>query len=145
MRLPVPAKRALPDSLLPMIDLVLFLIVFFMIASQFAAPEPFAVTPPQAAQVDQAKGEFTLFLSAEGAIGFISPAQGARSGPDALAALQADRTAYCARTDCTAAPPVLLLRADLAAPANRLATLLTDVAKAGFPDIRLITLSTVAE
>lgn len=139
MRLPAPPKRALPDSLLPMIDLVLFLIVFFMIASQFATPEPFAVAPPQAAEGEQAKGEFTLFLSAAGEVAFISATQGARSGPEALAALQADRAAYCARSDCEATPPVLLLRADLSAPANRLASLLPELTKAGFPDVRLMT------
>lgn len=141
MRLPAPPKRALPDSLLPMIDLVLFLIVFFMIASQFATPEPFAVAPPQAAEGEEANGEFTLFLSAAGEVAFISATQGARSGPEALTALQADRAAYCARSDCQASPPILLLRADLAAPGATLAALLPDLTKAGFPDIRLVTSS----
>ena len=70
MKLPAPAKRALPDSLLPMIDVVLFLIVFFMIASEFAATEPFAVAVPEAAS-ETARGEFTLFLSAVGEWGFV--------------------------------------------------------------------------
>ena len=88
MKLPAPAKRALPDSLLPMIDVVLFLIVFFMIASEFAATEPFAVALPEAA-ADPTQGEFTLSLSAAGAWGFVGPEGAVVTGEGALAALEA--------------------------------------------------------
>ena len=106
MRLPAPTKRALPDSLLPMIDVVLFLIVFFMIASEFAATEPFAVAVPEAA-ADPAQGEFTLYLSAAGAWGFVGPDGVVVTGEDAFAALEAARGALCAAKECRAEPPVL--------------------------------------
>jgi biopolymer transport protein ExbD len=136
MRLPVPAKRALPDSLLPMIDVVLFLIVFFMIASEFAATEPFAVAVPEAA-ADPALGEFTLFLSAAGEWGFVGPEGVVVTGEGALAALEAARGALCAVQDCVAEPPVLLVNADLAAPAAVLAKMLPQVR--GFGEVRLLT------
>ncbi|OYU18990.1 MAG: hypothetical protein CFE34_07590 [Rhodobacteraceae bacterium PARR1] len=136
MRLPAPARRALPDSLLPMIDVVLFLIVFFMIASEFAPTEPFSVAVPEAA-AETARGEFTLFLSAAGDWGFVGPDGVVVTGEGALAALDAARDALCAAKDCVAEPPVLLVKADLAAPAVTLAKMLPQVQ--GFGEVRLLT------
>lgn len=139
MKLAAPKKRALPDALLPLIDVVLFLIVFFMIASEFAAPEPFAVTTPEAAAAEQARGEFTLFLSADGTPGFVPAGADAVTGDATLPALHAARAAHCAATACAATPPVLLVKADLSAPADGLARLLAQATAAGFSDIRLLT------
>lgn len=136
MKLPAPAKRALPDSLLPMIDVVLFLIVFFMIASEFAASEPFPVAVPEAAS-EAARGEFTLFLSAAGEWGFVGADGLVVTGEDALAALEAARGALCAARECGAEPAVLLVKADLAAPAALLAKVLPQVQ--GFGEVRLLT------
>ncbi len=136
MKLTAPPRRALPDSLLPMIDVVLFLIVFFMIASEFAAPEPFAVAAPEGA-AEAAAGEFTLFLSAGGDWGFVGADGGVVTGEAALAALEAARGALCAARDCAVAPAVLLVKADLAAPAAVLAKALSGVQ--GFGEVRLLT------
>lgn len=136
MRLPVPVRRSLPDSLLPMIDVVLFLIVFFMLASEFAATEPFAVAVPEAA-ADPTLGEFTLFLSADGTLGFVGPDGVVVTGEGALAALDAARAALCATRDCRAEPPVLLVKADLAAPAVAVTRVLPQMS--GFGEVRLLT------
>ncbi len=136
MKLPAPAKRALPDSLLPMIDVVLFLIVFFMIASEFADTEPFAVAVPEAA-AEAARGEFTLYLSAAGQWGFVGPEGAVVTGEGAWAALEAARGALCAVKDCGAEPAVLLVKADLAAPAALLAKMLPQAQ--GFGEVRLLT------
>ena len=136
MKLTAPPRRALPDSLLPMIDVVLFLIVFFMIASEFAAPEPFAVAAPEGA-AETARGEFTLFLSEGGEWGFVAADGGVVTGEAALAALEAARGALCAARDCAVAPAVLLVKADLAAPAAVLAKALSGVQ--GFGEVRLLT------
>lgn len=136
MKLSAPPKRALPDSLLPMIDVVLFLIVFFMIASEFAAPEPFAVAAPEGA-AEAARGEFTLFLSEGGEWGFVGADGEVVTGPEALQALGAARDTLCAARDCGAEPAVLLVSADLAAPAAVLAKALPEVT--GFGEVRLLT------
>jgi biopolymer transport protein ExbD len=136
MKLPAPAKRALPDSLLPMIDIVLFLIVFFMIVSEFADAEPFAVAVPEAA-AETARGEFTLYLSAAGEWGFVAPDGVVVTGEGALAALEAARGALCVTRDCGEEPAVLLVKADLAAPAALLAKVLPEVQD--FGEVRLLT------
>lgn len=138
MRIDPPPPRPRPETMLPMIDVVLFLIIFFMIVSQFADAEPFSVMTPEAASVDQARGEFTLYLDADGQTGFVG-ADGAVLGDGALPELTAARDAHCAATDCAAEPPVLLVKADMAAPAARLAALLPQLSGAGFADIRLLT------
>lgn len=138
MRIDPPPPRQRPETMLPMIDVVLFLIIFFMIVSQFAETEPFSVNAPEAAAVDAAKGEFTFFLGHDGQEGYVAEGV-ALTGEAAIAALGAARAAHCATADCAAEPPVLRVKADMAAPAARLAALLPRLAGAGFADIRLLT------
>lgn len=138
MRIDPPPRRDRPETLLPMIDVVLFLIVFFMIVSQFADTEPFSVNTPEAVSVDVARGDYTLFLGADGVAGFVSDGA-VVTGDAAIDALQAARAGHCAVADCAAEPPVLRIKADMATPAARLAALLPDLALAGFDDIRLLT------
>lgn len=138
MRLPAPPRRSGPEPLLPMIDVVFFLVVFFMIVSRLTNAEPFAVVRPAAPVTDSAEGEFALYLSASGETGFVG-ASGIVQGKAALAALAQARAAHCAVVDCTAQPPVLLLHADAAAPAQGLAALLPDLAAAGFAGVSLLT------
>lgn len=130
MRLAPPQTRRKSDPLLPMIDVVFFLIVFYMIVSSFAEPEPFAIAPPQSAQAMAVEGEAALFLGADG-IAAIAGGAGAITGEAALAAL----AARCAPGGCGP----LRLHADAAAPASALAALLPRLAAAGFGDIRLVT------
>jgi biopolymer transport protein ExbD len=140
MRLDPPPASARPEALLPMIDVVFFLIVFFMMVSQFASPEPFTVDAPSAQSVDAVEGEYALYLSASGALGFAG--DGAIiTGEAALTALAAARDAGCRRQDCAAQAPALVLHADLGAPATALAEVLPRLAAAGFGDVRLITVT----
>ena len=59
------------------------------------------------------------------------------TGPEALQALGAARDTLCAARDCGAEPAVLLVKADLAAPAAVLAKALPEVT--GFGKVRLLT------
>lgn len=150
MKLSPPPRRALPDTLVPMIDMVLFLIVFFMLSSEFVAPEPFAVSAPEAEAAPSERGALALFLSADGVWGFVprgggtEPEQGEVVGPilgpEALPALAAARAAECQVVDCATDAPILFLRADQAAPASAVAGVLAQLAAMGFADIRLQTL-----
>jgi biopolymer transport protein ExbD len=133
-------RRNRIEPLLPMIDVVFFLVVFFMIVSRLADPEPFAVARPAASGAAETRGEFGLFLSATGDLGFVGP-QGPILGEAALAALLRAKAASCAAAACVALPPVLLIHADSAAPADRLVQLLPRLTAAGFGEVSLLTVA----
>jgi len=133
MQIPSPRPAGSTGNLLPMINVVFLLLIFFLISAQLAPPEPFAVTPPQAEAASEAQGEFTLHLAADGILAFHdtqSPAPDADAA--VLAALAAQRTAYCAQNDCTAESPRLMLRADAQTGVARLAALLPQLGQMGF-------------
>ena len=130
--------RKLPDSMLPMINVVFLLLIFFLMVAQLKQPEAFEVIPPVAHTAAQdraeAKGDFVLLLSAQTLPGYRDT-----TGEAAFSALQAARVAHCAAVACDTAPPRLTLRADAGMPASTLATLLPRLAALGFSDVRLVT------
>lgn len=129
-----PSRRAPTENLLPMINVVFLLLIFFLMTAELAPPEPFPVAPPTAAEGEQADGPLTLYLNTAGEIGFRDV-----TGRDAaFAALAAARDERCALDDCATDPPQLLLRADGAAPAATLAALLPGLARLGFKHIDLV-------
>jgi biopolymer transport protein ExbD len=139
MHIPSPRRRGLEGNLLPMINVVFLLLIFFLISAKLAPPEPFPVMPPEARPQDEAMADFTLYLGADGAVGFLDRlSAGAATDAAIINALGAERAAYCDHADCTAMPPRLLLRADAAAPATRLAALLPALAQAGFTAADLV-------
>ena len=138
MRLAPIRRGRRAESLLPMIDVVFFLIIFFMMVSHFAAPEPFAVARPASDGTEAVAGELGLFLDAAGQWGHVG-ATGAVMGDGALPSLQAALQEHCAQVDCKETPAVLLLHADAAAPATLLAEALPQLMAMGFADLRLIT------
>ncbi|MEZ5685317.1 MAG: biopolymer transporter ExbD [Paracoccaceae bacterium] len=141
MDFPPPAgSRPREGNLLPMINVVFLLLIFFLISARLSPPEPFAVRPPEAEGEDQAAGEVVLYLDAEGRLGWRDLASGAAAGDAALLeALRAERALLCAARDCTAEPVRLFLRADAGAPVPRLAGLLPALAQAGFARVDLVT------
>ena len=138
MRLDPPRPRRTIEVMLPMIDVVFFLIVFFMIVSQVAEPEPFALVRPEAGRTEPVRAPLALYLDANGVAGHVDP-EGALTGADALSALMQARAALCARADCLANPPGLLLHADASAPGAALARIMADLSAEGFGAIRLVT------
>lgn len=134
---PAPPRRA---NLLPMINVVFLLLIFFLISARMAPPEPFALALPEAGAEAPADGQLALYLDAAGRLGFLALLS---EGPDTddpiLAALGAERAAHCARHDCAAVPPVILLRADAGAPVPRLAGLLPRLGGLGFAQVDLVT------
>ena len=128
-----PPRRRLDDTLLPMINVIFLLLIFFLLAARLTPPEPFPVTPPEAQAQAEAAGDFTLHIAADGRLGY----RDAQDDP-ALAALVQARADHCATTDCAAKPPTLTLRADAALPANRLAALMPRLATLGFAQVELV-------
>lgn len=134
---PLPRRR--PDAtLLPMINVVFLLLVFFLISARLVPPEPFALTPPEAGNLSviagEAEGEFTLHLSEDGDFGYRDD-----RGDAALAAIAVVRDAHCGRVDCGTTPPRLMLRADAGLAASRLAALLPRLAGLQFGSVALVT------
>ncbi len=134
-----PPRRNPEENLLPMINVIFLLLVFFLMAARLTATEPFAVTPPNAMTQAEAQGDFTLFIAADGLLGY----RDAR-GDAALSALAASRADHCTTTDCAANPPRLTLRADGALPAARLAGLLPRLPDLGFGGIELVAIQGAA-
>ena len=134
-RLAAPPDRQRREAIVPMINVVFLLLVFFLMTAQIAPPPPFEIAPPVAeATAPPADGPLEMWLSAEGEAAF-----GAARGPTALAALAEARAARCAGADCDASPPGLVLRADAGTPAAALAALMPRLAGAGFARIDLVT------
>ncbi len=135
-----PAPRHGNLTLLPMINVVFLLLVFFLLAGEMRPAEPFAVQPPEAAKGAPSSGGLVLAISAEGRLGFAA-VTGADDSPAAdapvLAALEAALAQWCAGADCAANPPALVLRADRGLEAGRVARLLPVLAGRGFGRVEL--------
>jgi len=118
-----PMRRARGESIVPMINVVFLLLVFFLMTSRLASPEPFEVAPPVAE--DSGKGETApaLFLSAEGEIGFRD-----LRGEAAVAAFAA-----LAQDGMTPR-----LRADAGVEATAVARLMRELSAAGLKDVALV-------
>ena len=132
-----PPRRRPPETIVPMINVVFLLLIFFLMTAQIAPPDPFDVAPPEVVGDNPpAEGEFTLHLGPGGTLAF-----GAAEGEAAaLAALAEALEAHCAVGGCpdTAPPPTLVLRADAGVLGARLAALMPKLGRAGFSEVRLV-------
>lgn len=69
MRLARPPRRTPPETIIPLIDVVFFLLVFFMLIGRMDATAPFEVTPAVATTgSDMPGGGVTLSVAADGAL-----------------------------------------------------------------------------
>lgn len=69
MKLARRQNRPMPETIVALIDVVFFLLVFFMLVGRMDATSPFEVTPPRAlAGSDMPGGGATLAISATGAL-----------------------------------------------------------------------------
>lgn len=119
---PRPQRRH-RENIVPMINVVFLLLIFFLMTAQIAPPEPFTVTPPGSSSEVQAEGRDILFVAADGVLAY-----GSARGEAVFVAL-------AARPD----PGPLLVRADAGLPAADLAALLPRIAAAGVTDLSLVT------
>ena len=118
-----PRKRLITEPVLPMINVVFLLLIFFMMTTRIAPQAPFAVTPPRTALDTGAGAAPILFLSETGEVFFDGFSDGA-----ALAAI--------------AAQPLqdqpLTLRADANVAATEVAALLAKLSRLGVSRINLV-------
>lgn len=128
MRLARPAPRARPETIVALIDVVFFLLVFFMLIGRMDATAPFAVAPPLGLTgSDMPAGGLTVAVAADGALAV----EGAVQGREAVLALVAERLA---------AAPALLVRvnADRAAPLRHVLPLIAALEEMGAPEVVLV-------
>ena len=112
-------RRPRAESIVPMINVVFLLLIFFLMTSRLSQPDPFEVTPPEAALDRTPEAEATLYVDKSGRLSFDGV-----EGEAALARLATDA--------------VIQLRADAALEAAKAAALLADLAAAGFARVELV-------
>lgn len=123
MQFAPPRHRRSAENIVPMINVVFLLLIFFLMTAQIAPPEPFDIDPPASASDDIAEGPIVLHVSADGSLAF----RDAR-GEAVFAALSGlDRDV------------ALLIRADATTKARDLARLLPKLAGLGLTDVSLVT------
>lgn len=131
-----PPRKPPAESIVPMINVVFLLLIFFLMTAEIAPPKPIPVEPPQASSEDQAEAVLTLYLGPEGTLAF----RDAEGDEAALQALELARIALCGDGGCSGMSlPPLVLRADAKAPAKAIAALLPRLAAIGFADVQLVT------
>ncbi|SEK52805.1 outer membrane transport energization protein ExbD [Roseovarius azorensis] len=124
MEFSAPRRRRPKEAIVPMINVVFLLLIFFLMSAQIPPPAPFDVTLPNATGAEVAAPADTLHIDAGGQLAF-NAARG-NAVYDALAAR--------ATTDTP-----LQIRADAALDAQVLARLLPELATRGVTMIELLT------
>lgn len=117
-----PQRKPQGEAIVPMINVVFLLLIFFLMTAQIAPPEPFEVAPPKALKAAGPEADQVIYLSDKGVLQFQDSL-----GAAAIAALTPQGT-----------KPTLILRADGAAKGHRLAEVMADLRKAGFDRIELV-------
>lgn len=120
---PPRPRRHGRENIVPMINVVFLLLIFFLMTAQIAPPEPFEVTPPASSAEEPVAASDTLYISADGTLAY-NTARG-----DAVWPLLAGRTGD--------AP--LAVRADGGLDGGVWAALLPRLAEAGIARISLVT------
>lgn len=116
-------RRSPPESVVPMINVVFLLLVFFLMTSSLTPPEPIAVQPPTATGAQAERRANVLFIGSDGTLAF----EAARG--------EAAVTAFAA-----VAGEAAQLRADGGVEAAVVARVLKQLAAAGLPRVELVAL-----
>lgn len=119
---PPHQKRTRGEPIVPMINVVFLLLIFFLMSAQITPPDPFEMTPPQSASKNDLRSNDTLYLSQAGGLWY----EGLED--DAV------WTALSARADDTP----LRIKADQGIPARVLADVLPKLAGSGVRDTVLV-------
>lgn len=141
MNLSGPPRKRVTTGLLPMINVVFLLLIFFLIAGEMQPPEPFDITPPDItppdiAKAQEAEGVFALFLDPEGQLAYRDQITSFEARQTLLSAIDTERRAGCDSGMCDT---VLLIHADKSTPAHFVAQLLPQLGALGFEQVNLVT------
>ena len=128
MKLRRPPVREPQETVVALIDVVFFLLIFFMLVGRLDATAPFSVTPPQGTTgTDLPAGGITLSLSPDGAL--------------ALDGASVSRTALDAavRARLQTAPDLLIrINADQSTDLAHVLPLITGLEALGAKDVAII-------
>lgn len=128
MKLARPRRRQAPETIIALVDVTFFLLVFFLLIGRMDATAPFKVDPPvSAAGSDMPGGGITIAVAEDGGLALDG---GAIARADLLAGLRAR----------AADDPNLLVRlnADRAAPLRDVLPLVAELEAAGLRDVVLV-------
>lgn len=128
MKLARPRRRQQPETIIALVDVTFFLLVFFLLVARMDATAPFRVDPPQARSgTDMPGGGATVAIAADGGLALDGHAIAAA---DLLATLQ----------DRARARPELLVRlnADRAAPLREVLPMVAQMEAAGLRNVVLV-------
>lgn len=70
MRIEIPRRRPKGESIIPMINVVFLLLIFFLLTAQVARQQPFDLTPPDSASDIPAADQDVLYVSAAGELAY---------------------------------------------------------------------------
>ena len=116
--------------ILPLINVVFLLLIFFMVAGSLSVTEPFDVEPPQSASGDASEQDvLRILLGFDGQLAL----DGEVLGKETLLARIKERLASKPK-------PGVQLKADGGIAGNRIALLMEDLRKVGVEELRLLTL-----
>ncbi|WP_170361777.1 ExbD/TolR family protein [Ruegeria arenilitoris] len=118
-----PSGKPRPASILPMINVVFLLLIFFLMTANLIKPEPFEVTPPKSTSDTDPKVERVLYVDKTGRMSF--------EGEEGNAALVA--LATISETNS-----VVQVRADAQLEAKVVSGLLRGLAQAGLNRVELV-------
>ncbi|PKQ11653.1 MAG: biopolymer transporter ExbD [Alphaproteobacteria bacterium HGW-Alphaproteobacteria-1] len=124
MEFATPRRRRAAEPIVPMINVVFLLLIFFLMSAQIAPPAPFDVILPESGAGDRAAPADTLYMDEGGRLAF-----NAARGEAVLGALAARATPD--------AP--LQIRADAGLEARALARLLPELAARGVERVEIVT------
>ena len=128
MKLQRPRRRDMPESTIPLINVVFLLLIFFMLAGRLSAPMPFEAEPPQSDQERRAgEAAVTVYVAADGRLA-VGPTE---TELGELAGLVG------ARREAENGP--VRVRADGHAEANRVIAVLDALREAEIGEVRLLT------
>ncbi|MDO5706789.1 MAG: biopolymer transporter ExbD [Paracoccus sp. (in: a-proteobacteria)] len=85
MRIELPPRKPAAESIIPMINVVFLLLIFFLLTAQIAPAPPFDMTLPESHVDEAAQARDVLYLSATGELAF-NEARGETVWPLLLAA-----------------------------------------------------------
>lgn len=128
MKLTRPPRRQHPETIVALIDVVFFLLVFFMLIGRLDASAPFAVLPPVGVTgIDLPAGGITVSISPDGAL--------------ALDGIAIEREALAnAITDRLVRTPEMLIRvnADKTTALSHVLPIVSALEQLGAKDVALI-------
>lgn len=70
MQIDMPPRKPRAESIIPMINVVFLLLVFFLLTAQLVPSAPFEVTPPDSQSDLPAQQQGVLYVSAEGELAY---------------------------------------------------------------------------